>query len=59
VEPDGLDCGGTFVEFSWHSFETDGEWEAIAPAAEGAELVGVAGDRTEADDDAAEPAKAR
>ncbi|HVG01133.1 MAG TPA: hypothetical protein VND68_14935 [Chloroflexia bacterium] len=59
MEPDGLDCGGTFVEFSWHSFETDGEWDAIAPKAEGAELVGVAGDRTETDDGVAEPAKER
>ncbi|HEY0069968.1 MAG TPA: hypothetical protein VGE04_08390 [Chloroflexia bacterium] len=59
MEPDGLDCGGTFVEFSWHSFETDGEWDAIAPKAEDAELVGVAGDRTEADDGAVEPARAR
>jgi hypothetical protein len=59
VEPDNLDCGGTFVEFSWHSFETDGEWEAIAPSAEGAELIGVAGDRTEAGDGVAEPAKER
>ena len=59
MEPDGLDCGGTFVEFSWHSFETDGEWEAIAPKAEGAELVGVAGDGKEADDGAAEPVQAR
>ncbi|HEX8227973.1 MAG TPA: hypothetical protein VF952_04760 [Chloroflexia bacterium] len=58
MEPDGLDCGGTFVEFSWHSFETDGEWDAIAPAEEGAELVGVAGDRT-ADDRIAEPTKAQ
>ena len=57
--PDGLDCGGTFVEFSWHSFETDGEWEAIAPPAEGAQLVGVAADPTTADDDVAEPAETR
>ena len=59
MERDGLDCGGTFVEFSWHSFETDGEWDALAPNAEGAELVGVVADRTEADDGAAEPAKPR
>jgi hypothetical protein len=57
VEPDGLDCGGTFVEFSWHSFETDGEWDAIAPAEENAELVGVAGDVTTADDAVAEPVR--
>ena len=56
MEPEGLDCGGTFVEFSWHSFEADGELEA--PAEEGAELVGVAGDRT-ADEGIAEPAKAQ
>jgi hypothetical protein len=45
------------VEFSWHSFETDGEWDAIAPAEEGAELVGVAGDATKTDDGAVEIVK--
>ncbi|HEY0068501.1 MAG TPA: hypothetical protein VGE04_00880 [Chloroflexia bacterium] len=59
METDGLDCGGTFVEFSWHSFETDGEWETIAPPPEGAQLVGVTGDATTADDGAAEPAETR
>ncbi len=57
MEPDGLDCGGTFVEFSWHSFEADGELDVIAPAEERADLVGVAGDRAE--DEVAEPAKAQ
>lgn len=56
MEPEGLDCGGTFVEFSWHSFETDGEWDAVAAPKEGAELVGVAGDRTSAEAKA-EPTK--
>ncbi len=58
MEPETLDCGGTFVEFSWHSFEADGELDAVAPAEEGADLVGVAGDRT-AGDRVAEPAKAQ
>ncbi len=58
MEREALDCGGTFVEFSWHSFEADGELDAVAPEEEGAELVGVSGDRT-ADDGVAEPAKAQ
>lgn len=55
MEPDGLTPGGTFVEFSWHSFETDGEWDALATPMEGAELIGVVGDSPAADDGVTEP----
>lgn len=29
MEPDGLMPGGTFVEFSWYSFESDGPMDTI------------------------------
>ncbi len=29
MEPDGLVPSGTFVEFTWHSFETDGDLDGF------------------------------
>lgn len=48
MEQDGLTCGGTFVDFSWHSFDIDGPLDE-ANEGDGYQLVGVTGDGLTAD----------
>jgi hypothetical protein len=44
LEPDGLVPSGTFVEFSWHSFETDGDLDGFPYSTDSTAYYGASGD---------------
>lgn len=46
MEPDGLVPHGTFVEFSWHSFDTDGDLDGFPYPPESTGYFGASGDGT-------------